>query len=980
MATNTSEDDSGAASRAPIVSKQLKSEYIRSTTRRAARKTAPIHSQDLFESEVIGGRLWHSSCQSLASHEINTTIPDSFPSIDDYIATFDPLVLEEAREGLKSQWAENCTTGSFVWPVAITRVDLNVRGGWTDVLLQATEGQPEMLRACDQQGTLVVLTLGKPPQKNPADWLQSLLKGSNPNKRGNSIEIEANATVADKKDNRQKRQKLDEEGGATGSCGVVAIHASKTLHGQHPSPPGAARVFAGIAKRHGKAERGICIRIHPCCARHAHLDEGKSSICAQVLQYLRTHNREWYLIPAGTVISSNREYDAVHRVRDIDKNLMSRILHPMLLREDGMHVKDPGQRQKMWPQLLVKTSFVEYLKSQYDVSQLEAIELAACHLDGRNGVSTLPFILIQGPPGTGKTHTVRGVLNVWHLVSYQKYYDRIRSDILPSPEKGNTRRHSFQGRSLPQKPRLLVCTPSNAACDELLSRIMSDGFRDREGRVYWPNVVRVGSNEKVVAQQVKEVFIGFLVKKYTTITQQDWHHAVEKKKHELDLIVQSIETLEIGLERSSTEQDRQNVAMQLVNRHNRATSIDHDLALLGVARDFIFNQDDKSRREAQLEIEKLILSTAEMVFTTLSSTQRLQFQAAAKLAPFDTVLIDEAGQASEVAALQPLMFGAKRVVLVGDPQQLPATILSEAARAVALERSLFERLQKHDCPVCMLTVQYRMHPLIRQFPSQHFYQGRLQDADSIRDQPPEAFYQHSVLKPYMFFDISHGQEERRAGGGSLSNRAEAETAVALFYELHSFLKQRLETAFKDAAKQQLPPPVRQSAISVGVITPYREQRAVLQETFQQLLTPLLAREVQIDTIDSFQGRQLDVIILSCVRAGSTKGLGFVTDVRRMNVAITRAKRALWILGSASTLAANPEWKALIDDAQQRGLVLKDAHARTVFPSHPYWNIQEQKKGAPSKNKKKRDDTKAEQKQQVPKIPVSSKYPVLPTGR
>lgn len=83
----------------------------------------------------------------------------------------------------------------------------------------------------------------------------------------------------------------------------------------------------------------------------------------------------------------------------------------------------------------------------------------------------------------------------------------------------------------------------------------------------------------------------------------------------------------------------------------------------------------------------------------------------------------------------------------------------------------------------------------------------------------------------------------------------------------------------------------------------------------------------IETVDSFQGKQLDVIILSCVRAEAhASGVGFVNDVRRLNVAITRAKRALWILGSAATLQTSPVWRALLDDAQQRQIIIEDAHA------------------------------------------------------
>jgi senataxin len=108
---------------------------------------------------------------------------------------------------------------------------------------------------------------------------------------------------------------------------------------------------------------------------------------------------------------------------------------------------------------------------------------------------------------------------------------------------------------------------------------------------------------------------------------------------------------------------------------------------------------------------------------------------------------------------------------VGDPQQLPATILSEAAKAVAMERSLFERLQSRGCPVSMLSVQYRMHPAIRTFPSRHFYNDELEDAPSVLALPDEPFYSHQLLKPYVVFDVARGRELRNiAGGGSLGNK------------------------------------------------------------------------------------------------------------------------------------------------------------------------------------------------------------------
>lgn len=259
------------------------------------------------------------------------------------------------------------------------------------------------------------------------------------------------------------------------------------------------------------------------------------------------------------------------------------------------------------------------------------------------------------------------------------------------------------------------------------------------------------------------------------------------------------------------------------------------------------------------------------------------------------MLIDEAGQASEVAALQPLAFGARQVVLVGDPQQLPATILSEAAKALEMERSLFERLQAQGCPVVVLTVQYRMHPEIRSFPSRHFYHNALEDAVSVTALPPEPFHFHRLMGPYLMFDVSKGKEQRRKGG-SLSNVAEAEMAAGLYVTLREFL-----------VRLNAPMP------SIAVVTPYREQKNLLRDTFESVCGQGILNQVAVETIDSYQGRQVDVVILSCVRAsGGSAGLGFVNDIRRMNVAITRARRSLWILGAVETLRNNKEWATLLE--------------------------------------------------------------------
>jgi len=703
----------------------------------------------------------------------------------------------------------------------------------------------------------------------------------------------------------------------------------------------------------------------------------------------------------------------------------------------------------MWPEQARHPAFIKYLKAQYDYKQLEAIEMAACHLGGDGGsTSTLPpfskpssrtvlpqerrsigqkstsrlgpsteldqkknqqqqqtpgpssspppklsFVLIQGPPGTGKTHTVRGVLNVWHLVAFQRYYESMVQHVLPLGVQGGAHSNHTTAAGGPNstaltqtqqfdmirkagelrkntnsknsttsarlgatfaatKPRILICTPSNAACDELMARVMALGFCDGGGTIYRPNIVRVGADDSVLAPAVRERSLRSLVARYRDMSQPQWQRRCADTAAKMALAEQEVAALEASLERCRPGQEATSTAGRLVDRVQAAHRLRREVERLEAARDLVWGtggggggRGDTSQTSyrAETELEALLLSEAEMVFATLSSTQRKVFKAVAARYPFRTVLIDEAGQSSEVAALQPLAFGAKQVVLVGDPQQLPATILSEAAKSVMMERSLFERLQAQGCPVVVLTVQYRMHPEIRSFPSRHFYENKLEDAPSVVELPPEVYHSHALFKPYAVFDVARGKEQRRQGpGGSLSNAAEAELAACMYASLRIQLLELQNTAYATSSAKGLSLPSSPDKVSVAVITPYREQRAVLRQTFISVCGSAdVLNEVAIETVDSYQGRQVDIVMLSCVRAGAAGGLGFVNDIRRLNVAITRARRSLWILGSVATLRSNVEWRALIDDAEERGVVVHDAHAENLFPHLEYWQRKQQ---------------------------------------
>ena len=267
---------------------------------------------------------------------------------------------------------------------------------------------------------------------------------------------------------------------------------------------------------------------------------------------------------------------------------------------------------------------------------------------------------------------------------------------------------------------------------------------------------------------------------------------------------------------------------------------------------------------------------------------------------FSTLFIDEAAQALEPACWAAILR-ADRVVMSGDHQQLPPTVKSMAAAKGGLADTLMQRMVKL-WPQCvnLLTVQYRMNEDIMSFPSRWFYHGQLQAATDV------AHRQVSPLDtPLTWLDTSAlTYEERQGRNMSLSNSQEARLVI------HTV---------RDYIEMISPQRVESERVDFGIITPYRGQARLIRRLLKmQHYFRKLKRHITVGTVDGFQGQERDVIVISLVRDNADGNIGFLRDLRRMNVAITRARMKLIIVGNAETLSRHRFYRALAEHIKKHG--------------------------------------------------------------
>lgn len=306
-------------------------------------------------------------------------------------------------------------------------------------------------------------------------------------------------------------------------------------------------------------------------------------------------------------------------------------------------------------------------------------------------------------------------------------------------------------------------------------------------------------------------------------------------------------------------------------------------------------RDEKRYKALRRALEMELLQAADVICTTCTGAGDPRLT---KLR-FRQVLIDEATQACEPEALNPLVMGAKQAVLVGDHCQLGPVVMSKRAAVAGLHQSMFERLIYMGTRPIRLTVQYRMHPCLSEFPSNTFYEGTLQNGVTAADRRGSGEFPWLSPDRPMAFHVNLGAEEISASGTSYLNRAEA-----------SNVEKIVTLLLRSGVRQD----------QIGVITPYDGQRAHVQAVMERTgpLGPRAYASVEVASVDAFQGREKDYIILSCVRSNEHQGIGFLSDPRRLNVALTRAKYGLIVLGNPKVLSRHPLWNSLLCHFRDRG--------------------------------------------------------------
>ncbi|MCB1115028.1 MAG: AAA family ATPase [Chlamydiia bacterium] len=577
------------------------------------------------------------------------------------------------------------------------------------------------------------------------------------------------------------------------------------------------------------------------------------------------------------------------------------------------------------------------LNSKLNPSQVEALSKFLQLKEG--------LFLIQGPPGTGKTTTVVELLRLLQ--------ERGEKILVCAPANKAVQILAKRFMDLyPEIPIILVGAEEPPS-DSSLNRIFMDSWcyqkmlfltkvSDTLGS-FQPRKIAEG-NPKLLPDRVKNAYQGLqeLCREFSAFVKEVEKYrlsclqGLELQNSRFQEAINSYSSIIASQECPWKEvafyyAQEEAPTVQMPKFISQARSYLSTASVTLSSLQYKLKMAQENETSGGLEAE--LINHSQLIFSTLSVSGQQRMKNALSV---DTLIIDEAGQAVEAETLIPMGANPKKCLLIGDIRQLPATVISQDAEKLRFGRSMMERLiegckQSYE----MLKIQYRMHPEISRWPSLKYYNGELANHDSVSSPQHTLKEMHPFLAPYSFINIE-GKEKRGPLGRSFFNPAEVKSAALI---VNYLAKQRLINVEKN----------------VAIISFYAEQVNQINGAMRNRYP-----NIRVNTVDGFQGEESNIVIISCVRANLEQQIGFLKHSKRLNVALTRAKFSLIILGNKATLMRS-DISELVVDANERKVLFEESVLQSLVAKA---TTPQKQKGKPFNAKQSATQVKTNQKTEL----------------
>jgi len=602
--------------------------------------------------------------------------------------------------------------------------------------------------------------------------------------------------------------------------------------------------------------------------------------CNSFAKFL-SKNSKWNITKICNMSTINREFSALMSIDDL---ILKDILLNPLEDDNEFNIK---KREENYFYIPKKLDII--LSQKFNFSQYEAI---------KNSVKKKGLTLIQGPPGTGKSTTILGILSVILNCSLQKEENERKNSVIMQISNEMKLAKEKENNKKNNKNNINNKNSNNFSSNE---KIEEFNYIKDTHPWYFNNKnsnfddIDFGIDEMINFKEFPEDNKKLMIKpKLSEISPPSKILICAPSNVAIDEIVRKL--IKNGLYDSNGKK----ISPKFIrigpnyNQNIKEYSLDY------MIKDYINKNNLKSNSDIEI-IKNQILQNVKIICSTLSmSGSNILTSLNEK---FDTIIIDEASQAIEISTLIPLKYKCERLILVGDPNQLNATVFSSIALKYNYDQSLFVRFQKANHKVLILKTQYRMKEEVSNFISEVFYNNLLNNDESVYKIPNEIILNTKEFQPMTFYHI---ESEEKFINSSFYN----ETQISIIIELIKKIKEIYKNDIKTIINK------------IAILSPYTKQVNEINLALKKIIIDNNNNTIEVNTIDGFQGKEKNIIIFSTVRSKGSKTIGFLSDERRINVGLTRAKNCLIIIGDCKVLMKDKNWDKLIRYAFKKGTFYK----------------------------------------------------------